>query len=84
MTFYISGVRGLSHNPLCPPQGPGVIQVPKRWRIADDRPLGREDDAQQSARVLGSHSSIPNDDGGGEDGLNDGSVKSASLLSSAD
>lgn len=40
-----------------------------------DHLLGRIDDALQSALVLGSNCSEPDGDGGGEDGLNNGSVE---------
>ena len=43
-------------------------------QIAADHLLSSADDTLQSALVLGSGSSIPDGDGGGEDGLNDGCV----------
>ena len=39
------------------------------WEVASDHLLCRVDDALQSALVLGSGCSVPDGDGGGEDGL---------------
>ena len=68
----VSGMGGVGHNPTCTPQSPGAVQVLKGWKVAASRHLSR---ALQSALVLSSGSSIPDGDGGGEDGLDDGSVE---------
>lgn len=68
-------MRGVGHKPFCPPHGPGLVQVLKRWKNVVDHTLSREDDVLQSAFVLGSGYSIPDGDGGGEDKLIDGGVK---------
>ena len=46
-----------------------------RWKIAADHLLSRTDDTLQSAFVIGSGSSVPDGDGGGEDGLDDAGVE---------
>ena len=66
---------GIGHNLTCPPQGPRGEQVLKRWKIAANHLLGRTDDTLQSAFVIGSGSSIPDGDAGGEDGLDDAGVE---------
>src|SRR4029434_7971309 len=71
---FVSRVGGVGHNLPCTPQGPGCIQVLERWQIASNHPLSRTNDTLQSDFVLGS-GSVPDGDGGGEDGLNDGGVK---------
>ena len=58
---------GVDHNPACMPQSPGAVQVLKRWKVAANH--------LQSALVLSSGSSVPDDDGGGEDGLDGGRVE---------
>ncbi len=71
----MSKVGGVGHNLSCMPQGPGGIQVLERWQIAANHLLCRANDTLQSALVFGSGSSIPDGDGGGDDGLNDGGVE---------
>lgn len=44
-------------------------------KIAVDHPLGRMNDALQCTLVFGSDSSVPESDGRGKDGLNDGDVR---------
>jgi len=68
----MSGVGGVDHNLTCWPQGPGGMQVPERWQITANHLLSRANDTLQFSLVLGSGSSVPDGDGGGEDGLNDG------------
>jgi len=51
------------------------MQVLERWKIAADHLFSRANDTLQSALVLGSGSSVPDGEGGGEDGLNDGCVE---------
>src|SRR4029434_4988775 len=67
----VSRVGGVGHNLPCTPQGRGCIQVLERWQIAANHLLGGTDDTLQSAFVIGSGSSVPDGDGGGEDGLDD-------------
>ena len=62
----VSRVRGVGHNLPRSPQGPRGMQV-LEGRLVDD--------TLQPALVLGSGSSVPDGDGGGEDGLNDGCVE---------
>ena len=62
---------GRSHNLPCLPQNPRGVQVLESRQIAADQLLSSADDTLQSALILGSGSSIPDGDGGGEDGLND-------------
>ena len=71
----MSGVGGISHNLSCVPQGPGGVQVLERRQIAANHLLCRPNDTLQSALVLGGGSSVPDGDGGGEDGLDDGGVE---------
>jgi len=71
---YMSGGRGRPQS-YCSPQGPGGVQVLERWQIAADHLLSRANYTLQSALVLGSGSSLPDGDGGGGDGLNDGGVE---------
>src|SRR4029434_2359881 len=68
---FVTWVGGIGHNLTCPPQGPRGEQVLKRWKIAANHLLGGTDDTLQSAFVIGSGSSVPDRDGGGEDGLDD-------------
>jgi len=50
-----------------------ILPAPLRvLQIAANHLLSRANDMLQSGRVLGSGSSVPDGDGGGEDGLNDG------------
>lgn len=72
---FVSGVGGVGHNLTCTLQGPGGVQVLERWKIAANHLLCRANDTLQSAPVFGSGSSVPDGDGGGEDGLNDGGVE---------
>jgi len=51
------------------------VLVLERWQIAAENLLSRANGTLQSALVLGSGSSVPDGDGGGEDGLNDGGVE---------
>ena len=68
-------MEGVSHNLPRSPQGPRGVQVLEGRQIAADHLLNSADDTLQSALVLGSGSSVPDGDGGGEDGLNDGCVE---------
>lgn len=68
-------MRGLSCNSFSSDQCPGYIQVLKSRKTAVTCPLSRADDVLQSGLVLGSGSSVPDSDGGGENGLYDGSVE---------
>ncbi|KAK0149538.1 Otospiralin [Merluccius polli] len=54
--------------------GPGGVQVLERWQIAANHLICGANDTLQSALVLGNGSSVPDGDGGGEDGLNDGGL----------
>jgi len=71
----MSRVGGVDYNLTCSPQGPGGLQVLERWQIAANHHFSRANDTLQSALVFGSGSSIPDGDGGGEAGLNDGGVE---------
>ena len=51
------------------------MQVLEGWQVASDYLLSTADDALESVYVLGCGSGIPDGDGGGEDGLNDGGVE---------
>jgi len=51
------------------------MQVLERLQIAANHLLNRANNTLQSALVLGSGSSVPDGDGRGEDGLNDGGVE---------
>ena len=66
---------GVGHNLPHSLQGPRGVQVLEGWQIAADHLLSSADDTLQSALVLGSGSSVPDCDGGGEDGLNKGCVE---------
>ena len=69
---------GVGHNLPRSPQGPRGVQVLEGKQIAANHLLRSADDTLQSALVLGSGSSgssVPDGDGGGEDGLNDGCVE---------
>ena len=35
----MSRVGGVGHNPTCPPQGPGGMQVMEGWQTAANHPL---------------------------------------------
>src|SRR4029434_2086040 len=72
---FVYRVGGISHNLPCMPQGPGCIQILERWQIAANHLLRRTDDMLQSAFVIGSGSSVPDGDGGGEDGFDDAGVE---------
>ena len=65
-------MRGFSHNLPSTPQGPGVVQDLEGWEAA---PLGSANDTLQTTPVLDSGGSVPDGDGGGEDGLDDGGVE---------
>ena len=52
-----------------------VLEVCRSSRVGRLHLLSSADDTLQSALVLGSGSSVPDGDGGGEDGLNDGCVE---------
>ena len=66
---------GVGHNPTCTPQSPGAVQVLKGRKAAANHLLSRAYDTLQSALVLSSGSSVADGDGGGEDGLDVGSVE---------
>ena len=69
----VSRVGGVGHNLSRSPQGPRGVQVLEGRQIAANHLLlSSADDTLQPALVLGSGSSVPDGDGGGEDGLNDG------------
>jgi len=65
----------IGHYLPCLPQGPGGVQVVEGWQIAANHPLCRADETLQPALILGCGCSVPDGDGGGEDGLDDGSVE---------
>ena len=71
----MTSVKGINHNLPFTLQGPGGLQILERWKIAANHFLCRPNDTLQSALVLGGSSSIPDGDGRGEDGLNDGGVE---------
>lgn len=71
----MSGVGGVCRNISCMSQGPGGVQVLESWKIAASHLLSRANDTLRSALVLGSDSSVPHGDGGGEDGLDDGRLR---------
>ncbi len=71
----VSRVRSVSHNLNRPLHDPGSVQVLKRWKVASDYLLSRANNTFQSAFFLSSGSSIPDGNGGSENGLNDGSVE---------
>ena len=56
-------------------EGPGGVQVVEGWQVAADHLLCRADDTLQPGLILGCGCSVPDGDGGGEDGLNDGGVE---------
>ncbi len=60
--MYVNVTRS---NLSCTLQGPGGIQVLKRWKIAVNHLFSRVND--MSTLVFGSGSSVPDGDGGGED-----------------
>ena len=62
--------RGVGHNPICVLQSPEAVKVLKGWKVAV-----RVYDTLQSALILSSGSSVPDGDGGGEDGLDTGSLE---------
>ena len=72
---FVSRVGGVGQYLSCPPQGPGGMQVVEGWQIAADHPLCRADDTLQPALILGCGCGVPDGDGGGEDGLDDGGVE---------
>ena len=51
------------------------MQVLREWQVAANHLLSSTYDMLQYALVLSSGSSVPDGDGGGEDGLDDGSVE---------
>ena len=65
---------GVSCNLACTPQGPGEVQILETWKVAAKHLLSRVNDALQSDLVPGRGSSVPDGDGGGEDGLDDGMI----------
>ena len=69
----VTGMGG--HNPTSTPHSPVAVQVLKGWKVAGNHLLSRAYDTLQSALVLSSGSSVADGDGGGEDGLDDGSVE---------
>ena len=71
----LTGMGGVNHNPTCRPQSPGAVQVLKEWKVAANLLLSRAYETMQSAPILSSGSSAPGSDGGGEDGLDDGSLE---------
>ena len=71
----VTGMGGVSHNPTCTPQGPRAVQVLKGWKVAANHLLSRAYDTLQPALILSSGSGVPDSDGGGEDGLNDGRIE---------
>ena len=66
---------GVGHNLPRSLQGPRGVQVLDGRQIAADHLLSSAEDTLQSVLVLGSGSSVPDGDGRGEDGLNDGCVE---------
>ena len=68
-------MEGVSHSPTCKPQSPRAVQVLKEWKVAANHLLSGVYDMLQSALVLSSSSSIPDGDGGVENGLDDGRVE---------
>lgn len=62
-------------------QRPGGLRFLEGRQIAANHLLCKPNDALQSAPVLGAGGSEPNGDGGGQDGLSDGSVESSPLFS---
>ena len=68
-------VGGVGHNLPCSPQGPRGVQVFEGRQIAANHLLSSAGDTLQRALVFGSGSSVPDGDGGGEEGLNDGCVE---------
>lgn len=66
---FVSRVGGVGHNLSRSPQSPGGMQVLEGRQIAADHLLCRANDRLQSALVVGSGGSVPDGDGGGEDGL---------------
>ena len=71
MEEFVSRVGRVSRNLACPPKGPGGVQVQERWQIAANHRLR----LSKLYVVLCSGSSPPDGDGGGKDGLYDGSVE---------
>ena len=72
---YMSGVGGVQHDLPCTPQCPGGMQVLEGRQVAADHLFSIADDTLQSAPVFDGSSSVPDGDGGGEDGLYDGGVE---------
>ena len=71
----VTGTGGVCCNPTCMSKSPGAVQVLKEWSVAANHLLSRVYDTLQSAFILSSGSSVPDSDGGGEDGLDNGSVE---------
>lgn len=67
----VSGVGGLSHNRSC--MSPGGAQVLERWQIAANLRLSSPDGTLQPGLVLHGGGRVPDGDGNGEDGLDEGS-----------
>jgi len=70
-----SRVRGVSFNLPRSLQGSWSEGVLEGRQIAANRPLSRANDALQPGPVLGSTVSVPDGDGGAEDGLDAGGVE---------
>ncbi|MEQ2311490.1 hypothetical protein AMECASPLE_020593 [Ameca splendens] len=66
---------GVSCNLSCSPLSPRSMQFLKRRKIAANHPLCRANDTLQLSFVPDGGSSVPDGDGGGENGLNDGGVE---------
>ena len=71
----MTGMGGVGHDLLCSSQCPGAVQILEGWEVVPNHLFSPADDTLQSTFVLDSSSSVPDADGGGEDGLNDGSVE---------
>ncbi|MEQ2311516.1 hypothetical protein AMECASPLE_020825 [Ameca splendens] len=71
----VSRVGGVNCYLSCSPLSPGGMQFLKRRKIAPNHPLCRTNDALQPALVPDGGSRLPDGDGGGKDGLNDGGVE---------
>ena len=68
-------VGEVHHDLPCTPQCPGGMQVLEGRQVAADHLFSISDDTLQSAPVFDGSSSVPDGDGGGEDGLYDGGVE---------
>ncbi|KAK5614887.1 hypothetical protein CRENBAI_010337 [Crenichthys baileyi] len=72
---FVSKVGGVSCDLPCSPPSPGGIEFMKRRKIAANHPLCRANDTLQPALVPDGGSSVPDGDGGGEDGLSNDRVE---------